>query len=100
MSESKTYQLSHHFSKLGNLQNEKTITYAVFDQNGGSTIVLKEITPKRTYTESCFLPKTDFAYAKKIATLLCENCIEISSWKETLEDIGINYSLTESGTSA
>lgn len=96
MSEKKTYQLSHHFSNLKNLQQEKTITYSVLDRNGGSMISLEGLTPESEYIESCFLPGTAFAYAKDIAVLLCENSIDMSTWKETLDEIGIEYILTES----
>lgn len=96
MSEKRRYQLSHHFSNLNSLQSEKTITYSVLDRDGGSVISLEGLTPKAAYTESCFLPGTAFAYAKDIAVLLCENSIDISTWKEALDEIGIEYILTES----
>lgn len=99
MTENKTYQLSRHFSRLESLQNEKTVTYSVLDRDGGSTIILKRLTPENTYTESCFLPDITFSYAKNIAVLLCENSFDISTWKEALEDIGIRYVLTESKVS-
>lgn len=96
MSENKTYELSHHFSRLENLQKEKTVTYSVIDRDGGSIIILKRLTPEKTCTESCFLPETGFNYAKNIAVLLCENSFDINTWKEALDDIGIKYVLTES----
>ncbi|MGN0494078.1 MAG: hypothetical protein ACI4F7_10560 [Acutalibacteraceae bacterium] len=99
MSEKKTYELSRHFSKLENLQNEKTLTYSVLDKGGDSVISLKGSTPDRIYTESCFLPGIGFAYAKSIAVLLCENSFDISTWKEALDDIGVKYILTESRAS-
>ena len=96
MSENKTYELSRHFSHLESLQNEKTVTYSVIERDGGSVIEIKRLTPEKTDTESCFLPETEFNYAKSIAVLLCENSFDINIWKEALEDIGIKYILTES----
>lgn len=96
MSKKKTYEVSRHFSRIENLQNEKTVTYLVIERDDGSEIVLESITHKKTHTESCFLPRIEFDYAKNVATLLCENSFDINAWKEELEDIGINYVLTES----
>lgn len=99
MSEKKTYEMSHHFSKLESLQDEKTVTYSVVDRGGGSVIILKRLTPEKIYTESCFLPGTEFNYAKNIAVMLCENSFDMNTWKEALDDIGIKYVLTDSRSS-
>lgn len=95
----KEYKLSHHFSRLEKLQNEKTLTYCVFENGGDTIISLERTTPANKYTESCILLDIGFAYAKNIAILLCENCFDISTWKEALDDIGVKYIVTESNVS-
>lgn len=96
MSETKKYEISCHFSSLENLQTEKTLTYCVLEKGDDAIIALNVATPTNNYTESCLLPGTGFAYAKNIATLLCENCFDISTWKYVLDDIEVEYIVTES----
>mgnify|MGYP004527207271 CR=1 FL=1 len=96
MWEIKKFEISHHFSKLENLQSEKTLTYSLLYKGGNTLISLKETTSdKKIYVESCLLPETDFAYAENVAVLMCENCVDIYTWKNLLEDIGIKYIVTE-----
>lgn len=93
------YELSHHFSRLENLQSEKTLTYCVLENEDYTTISLERTTPTNKYTESCLLPGIDFAYAKNIAILLCENGFDISTWKELLDDMEVKYIVIESNMS-